>query len=276
MHIDIEIPDGFVDVIAPGQDPARAALEAIALEGYRSDRLSEYDVQELLRFETRMEVHAFLKEHGVHRHYRPEELELDMREADRMLATLNARETTGERPKGRIVVADTGPINYLIWIGQIDVLPKLYTTVLIPEAVRDELRKPGAPEFVRRWIEAQPEWLEVREPIRAPDIELMRVRIGPGERDAILLAEESGAEVLVVDDQRGRKEAERRKTAYGRHAGRAPVGLKKGTARFTGSSGSASHDQFLHQRRIDRPPNCRDKTMIRGSTGAFLTPLYDA
>jgi predicted nucleic acid-binding protein len=39
----------------------------------------------------------------------------------------------------------------------------------------------------------------------------MRVRIGPGERDAILLAEESGADVLVVDDQRGRKEAERRK-----------------------------------------------------------------
>jgi predicted nucleic acid-binding protein len=55
-----------------------------------------------------------------------------------------------------IVVADTGPINYLIWIGQIAVLPKLYTMVLIPEAVRDELRKPGAPEFVRRWIEAPP------------------------------------------------------------------------------------------------------------------------
>ena len=110
-----------------------------------------------------------------------------------------------------IVVADTGPINYLIWIGQIAVLSKLYTTVLIPEAVRDELRKPGAPEFVRRWIEAPPEWLEIRKPIRAPDVELMRVRIGPGERDAILLAEESGADVLVVDDQRGRKEAERRK-----------------------------------------------------------------
>ncbi len=100
MHIDIEIPESLADVIAPGQDPARAALEAIALEGYRSDRLSEYDVQELLRFETRMEVHAFLKEHGVYLHYGPEELELDMRQADRMLAMLNERETTGERRIG--------------------------------------------------------------------------------------------------------------------------------------------------------------------------------
>jgi len=100
LHIDIEIPDSFADVIAPGQDLARAALEAIVLEGYRSDSLSEYDIQQLLRFETRMEVHAFLKERGVYLHYGPEELELDMREADRMLAMLNARETKGERRTG--------------------------------------------------------------------------------------------------------------------------------------------------------------------------------
>jgi predicted nucleic acid-binding protein len=110
-----------------------------------------------------------------------------------------------------IVVADTGPINYLIWIGHVAVLPRLYTTVLIPEAVQDELRKPGAPEFVRRWIETAPEWIEIRKPMRAPALELMRVRIGPGKRDAILLAEESGADALIVDDQRGRKEAGRRK-----------------------------------------------------------------
>jgi hypothetical protein len=40
-------------VIAPDKAPARAALEALALEGYRSERLSEYDVRQLLGFETR-------------------------------------------------------------------------------------------------------------------------------------------------------------------------------------------------------------------------------
>jgi predicted nucleic acid-binding protein len=68
-----------------------------------------------------------------------------------------------------IVVADTGPINYLIWIRHVAVLPRLYTTVLIPEAVQDELRKPGAPEFVRRWLEAPPGWIEIRKPMLAPE-----------------------------------------------------------------------------------------------------------
>jgi predicted nucleic acid-binding protein len=44
-----------------------------------------------------------------------------------------------------IVIADTGPINYLTSIGHIDILPKLYSTVLIPTAVRDERRDEGAP-----------------------------------------------------------------------------------------------------------------------------------
>jgi len=33
-----------------------------------------------------------------------------------------------------IVVADTTPVNYLILIGEIDVLPKLYGRVVIPPA----------------------------------------------------------------------------------------------------------------------------------------------
>lgn len=44
-----------------------------------------------------------------------------------------------------------------------------------------------------------------------PDTELLRIRIDPGEREAILLAEELGADEIILDDLRGRKEAERRK-----------------------------------------------------------------
>ena len=55
MTITIEIPEELAgQLIATGQEPARAALEAIALEGYRSDRLSEAEVRRLLGFETRM------------------------------------------------------------------------------------------------------------------------------------------------------------------------------------------------------------------------------
>ena len=49
MHIAPDIPDNIPNVAAPDQDPARTALEAMALEGYRSERLSEYDVREFAR-----------------------------------------------------------------------------------------------------------------------------------------------------------------------------------------------------------------------------------
>lgn len=78
MSITVEIPDVLAGVLlADGRDPARAALEAMALEGYRADRLTEADLKELLRFETRMEVHGFLKDHGAFMHYTAEDLDRD-------------------------------------------------------------------------------------------------------------------------------------------------------------------------------------------------------
>src|SRR5712664_2463012 len=48
-----------------------------------------------------------------------------------------------------IVIADTGPINYLVLIGEIEVLPALYHRVLVPPSVCEELKRPRAPETVR-------------------------------------------------------------------------------------------------------------------------------
>ena len=48
-----------------------------------------------------------------------------------------------------IVVADTTPINYLILIGETEVLPKLYGRVVIPPAVHEELTNSRAPASVR-------------------------------------------------------------------------------------------------------------------------------
>src|SRR4051794_4194909 len=76
MTVTVEIPDRLADAIVPsGGDVSRAVLEAMALEGYRSDRLSEYEVQQLLGFDSRMEVHGFLKEHGVYLRYSIQDFE---------------------------------------------------------------------------------------------------------------------------------------------------------------------------------------------------------
>jgi hypothetical protein len=93
MIITVEIPDELAgQLIAAGQDPARAALEAIALEAYRGDRLTEADIRELLGFDSRMEVHGFLKEHGAFLPYTREDLE-----HDREVASQVARRARSER-----------------------------------------------------------------------------------------------------------------------------------------------------------------------------------
>jgi predicted nucleic acid-binding protein len=106
-----------------------------------------------------------------------------------------------------IVVADTSPINYLILIEQIHVLPQMYGSVVIPQAVRDELKSLAAPDQVRSWIGQPPMWLEIRIPQNISDT--LPAGLDPGERDAILLAVELHADQLIVDDRQGRQEAQK-------------------------------------------------------------------
>jgi predicted nucleic acid-binding protein len=98
-----------------------------------------------------------------------------------------------------IVVADTSPLNYLILIEEIEILAKMYGRVVIPRAVRSELLRPSAPEKVRNWISQLPPWVEVHTAVNVSDPSL--AGLDPGERDAILLAMELGAEQLIVDDR---------------------------------------------------------------------------
>ena len=104
-----------------------------------------------------------------------------------------------------LVVADTTPINYLVLIAQIDILAALYTQVVIPSAVAAELQHPKAPAVVRAWIAGPPSWCALRQAQGQPDAALMP--LGAGEREAIVLAEELGADAFLTDDLEGREEA---------------------------------------------------------------------
>ena len=55
-----------------------------------------------------------------------------------------------------IVVADTSPINYLLLIDQIDLLPRLFEQIIIPNIVRDEMLDSSAPPILQRWITNPP------------------------------------------------------------------------------------------------------------------------
>ena len=56
----------------------RQALEALAVEGYRTGALSENQVRRLLGFESRFDLHALLKEHRVPLRYTEEDVERDL------------------------------------------------------------------------------------------------------------------------------------------------------------------------------------------------------
>lgn len=97
-----------------------------------------------------------------------------------------------------IVVSDTSPLCYLVLIGRHALLKQLYGRVVIPHAVLDELTHPRAPEVVRNWAAALPDWIEVRSPQRI-DAEL--APFDPGEASAIALARELQASILLIDER---------------------------------------------------------------------------
>ena len=100
-----------------------------------------------------------------------------------------------------IVISDTGPLAYLVSIGVGEFLPHLYGEVFIPPTVFQELGHPHSP--VCDWIASHPAWLKVV----APNKLLSDAALDQGEREAISLAVEMKADMLLVDEKRGRAAA---------------------------------------------------------------------
>ncbi|HLZ11770.1 MAG TPA: DUF3368 domain-containing protein [Candidatus Acidoferrum sp.] len=107
-----------------------------------------------------------------------------------------------------IVVADTSPLNYFVQIGCQSVLSSLYQRVLVPPTVLAELAHPDAPKAIADWLLHLPVWIEVRRTAAPPDTAL--ADLDPGEREAIQLAQEQRADLLLIDERRGRLVAKRR------------------------------------------------------------------
>ena len=79
MQVTLNLPDD-ISAALEGRwtDIPRQALEALAVEAYRTGVLSEHQVRRLLRFESRFEVHALLKEHRVPFRYSEADAESDL------------------------------------------------------------------------------------------------------------------------------------------------------------------------------------------------------
>ena len=98
-----------------------------------------------------------------------------------------------------IVVSDTSPLTYLHQIEQLALLQRLYGTVVIPPAVEAELRAAAD-------LHAEFDWsaLEVRTPAAVKKVADLSARLDQGEGEAIVLALELKADLLLIDEATGR------------------------------------------------------------------------
>jgi hypothetical protein len=100
-----------------------------------------------------------------------------------------------------IVVSDTSPILSLALIGRLDLLHELYGTIVIPDAVRSELvatDQGGAQEI------AQTDWIITCSITPDAILKLLLREVDRGEAEAIGLALQLNADVLLIDERKAR------------------------------------------------------------------------
>lgn len=107
-----------------------------------------------------------------------------------------------------IVIADTTPIITLLKLAQLDLLEKLFGTVIIPNAVYEELT--SNPKYSSEaQIIANCSFLKRLGVFDRQSIKILREIVGLdiGESEAISLAEEKKADLLIIDERKGRRVA---------------------------------------------------------------------
>lgn len=96
-------------------------------------------------------------------------------------------------------VSNSSALIALAQIGQLDLLPRLFGSILIPPAVAREV-SPSLPIL--------PSWIQVRRLDRPVPSELARPRLDVGEREALALSIEAKATLLILDDFLARRTAQ--------------------------------------------------------------------
>lgn len=104
-----------------------------------------------------------------------------------------------------IVVSDTTPLISLLKIGRLDLLEKLFGNVLIPQAVYEELTVDERFKLEAEQLK-QKEFITVQS-VKNPDsVSILKRATGldQGESEAIVLTDEVKAELLLMDEAKGR------------------------------------------------------------------------
>ncbi len=102
-----------------------------------------------------------------------------------------------------IVVSDTSPVRGLIALGKTELLHKLFGKIIIPIAVKKELLRISSFQIEINSL-LQQSWVEVREVLHSKEYSVIRKHLDEGESEAIVLARELNADLLLMDENKGR------------------------------------------------------------------------
>ena len=105
-----------------------------------------------------------------------------------------------------IVIADTTPIISLLKIKRLDILHHLFGEVIIPQAVYKELTS-NAEHIEEAFAIQNADYLKISEPLPTDLVRLFRKSTGLdlGESEALIMSEQNNADILLMDEMKGRK-----------------------------------------------------------------------
>ncbi|MBK8050067.1 MAG: DUF3368 domain-containing protein [Anaerolineales bacterium] len=112
-----------------------------------------------------------------------------------------------EARQSLIVVSNTSPLTNLAAIGQFDLLQKLFGSLYVCQAVIGELSAdgqmwPGAAETNTA------SWIDVHRVVDRHTVDALRLGLDAGEAETIALALQLGADLVLLDEQAGRRAAQ--------------------------------------------------------------------
>lgn len=105
------------------------------------------------------------------------------------------------------VVSNASPLINLARIDELDLLPRLYGELLIPEAVWEEVVIEGAGQPGADEVKASP-WIKIQAIANRSLARALRQELDAGEAEAIILTLEVQAELLLMDERVGREIAQ--------------------------------------------------------------------
>jgi predicted nucleic acid-binding protein len=107
-----------------------------------------------------------------------------------------------------IVVSNTSPIINMAAVGRLDLLQQLYEKVVIPQAVYNEITVVGAGQPGAMEVQTV-DWIEAKEVTNRILVTALQAELYEGEAEAIALAIQLKAHLLLLDERRGRAVASR-------------------------------------------------------------------